>query len=435
MTYQQALNYLYVHLPMFSSIGKAAYKKDTTNTVALLQILNNPHLQFKSIHIAGTNGKGSCSHMLAAILQTAGYKTGLYTSPHLKDFRERIRVNGALIEEAFVTNFVQQLQPAIQTINPSFFEMTVAMAFQYFAEKKIDVAVIETGLGGRLDSTNVIEPLLSIITNIGWDHMNILGDSLPAIAFEKAGIIKKNTPVILGETRAETLPVFQQKALQEQAPLILAEEQFLAEAKPSSDNRLLVTVIEKMHQQPKAYQLDLLGLYQSKNLTTVLTAVQQLQLASFHLSEQHLQTALGQVKSITGLSGRWDVVHKKPTVVLDVAHNEAGINAVLQQLSVTPYQHLHIVFGMVKDKAVEEILTLLPSSATFYFTQASVPRALPANLLQAKAQALGKKGNFYTDVNTALSAALKTASEQDLIIVCGSVFVVGEVDILKNEIQ
>jgi dihydrofolate synthase / folylpolyglutamate synthase len=430
MTYQQTLDYLFTKLPMFSRIGAAAYKKDLTNTWALLEILDNPHKKIKTIHVAGTNGKGSTSHMLAAILQTAGYKTGLYTSPHLKDFRERIRINGNFIEEVFVVDFVKRIEQFIPTIEPSFFEITVAMAFDYFSTEATDIAVIEVGLGGRLDSTNVITPELSVITNIGRDHMYLLGDTLEKIAFEKAGIIKKEIPVVVGEILPETISVFEKKAKELQAPLYIASRQFYVSDWKYENHHLFVNTVQTNNNAHHLYRLDLPGIYQTKNLLTVLTTVHQLQQRGWLIDEKHVQQALQNVKKTTGLHGRWEIIHHYPTVVLDVGHNEDGLRQIAEQLSFTNYQHLHIVIGMVKDKEVEKVLPLLPLLATYYFTKAAIPRALPEEELQAKAALSGKQGHCYADVNSALKAALANAKKEDLILVCGSVFVVGEITTL-----
>ena len=427
MTYEQATNYLFTRLPMFSRIGAAAYKKDLTNTYKLCEYLGNPQTRFKSIHIAGTNGKGSTSHMLAAVLQTAGYKTGLYTSPHLRDFRERFRVNGEMIDKQFVVDFVQRIQPAIDEIEPSFFEITVAMAFEYFVREQVDIAVIETGLGGRLDSTNIITPEVAVITNIGWDHMNLLGDSLPVIAFEKAGIIKSQVPVVIGETDAETKPVFEQVAREKQAPLFFADtHRYVAEWK-YEHHQLQLQVATSGSDERIPYQLDLPGFYQTKNCITVLEVIGHLHKAGYKISEDHVQRALRQVKKLTGLHGRWEVIHANPVVVLDVGHNEDGIRQITTQIELSDYQHLHIVIGLVKDKEIEKVLALLPKEATYYFTRAQIPRALPETELATRAQAIGLAGNAYGDVNTALQQAMNKADKHDMIIVCGSVFVVGEV--------
>lgn len=429
MNYEETIHYLFTRLPMFSRIGAAAYKKDLTNTLQLCEHIGNPQRRFKSIHIAGTNGKGSTSHMLAAILQTAGYKTGLYTSPHLRDFRERFRINGAMIEEAFVIDFTRRIQPAIDSIEPSFFEITVAMAFDYFAQNKVDIAVIETGLGGRLDSTNVITPELSVITNIGWDHMNLLGDTLEKIAFEKAGIVKPGVPVVVGETTTLTRPVFEQVAAEQQAPLSFADQlRYVADWK-YEHHELQVQIARTGHDERILYRLDLPGYYQTKNLVTVLESVHQLQQQGWHITHEVVQQALRQVKKRTGLHGRWEVIHDHPAVVLDVGHNEDGIRQILAQVELTDHHHLHIVMGMVKDKEIEKVLQQLPKEAAYYFTKAQIPRALPEEQLAARAAAHGLQGHAYADVNTALQAALHKAHKNDLIVVCGSVFVVGEVKI------
>ena len=429
MTYEQATNYLFTRLPMFSRIGAAAYKKDLTNTYKLCDYLGNPQTKFKSVHIAGTNGKGSTSHMLAAVLQTAGYKTGLYTSPHLRDFRERFRVNGEMIDKQFVVDFVQRIQPAIDEIEPSFFEITVAMAFEYFVREQVDIAVIETGLGGRLDSTNIITPEVSVITNIGWDHMNLLGDSLPVIAFEKAGIIKPQVPVIIGETAAETKHVFEQVAKENKAPLCFADQQRYVAEWQYEHHQLLVQVAKSGSDERTSYQLDLPGFYQTKNCITVLEVIDHLHKVGYKISEDHVQRALRQVKKLTGLHGRWEVIHANPVVVLDVGHNEDGIRQITAQIELSDYQHLHIVIGLVKDKEIEKVLALLPKEATYYFTRAQIPRALPETELAARAQAVGLTGNAYGDVNTALHQAMSRADKRDMILVCGSVFVVGEVSL------
>lgn len=426
MNYQQAIDYLFFQLPMFSRIGQAAYKTDITNTVKLCEALNNPHLKFKSVHIAGTNGKGSVSHMLAAILQTCGYKVGLYTSPHLKDFRERIKINGKLCEEQFVIDFVQRMQAVIETVKPSFFEITAVMAFEYFAQQKVDIAVIETGLGGRLDSTNIILPQLSVITNVSFDHMNILGNTLTKIAAEKAGIIKPFTPVVIGESATETDTVFKQTALEKQAPVSFAQQHYAVDFWQHVDSFLEVTVNNLHLNEKTVYRLDLTGIYQTKNLLTVLEAVFQLQQLHWAISESFVNKALTQVKKITGLHGRWELVHRQPNIILDVAHNEAGIKQVVQQIELLTYRQLHIVIGFVKDKEVHTLLSLLPKTAVYYFTKASIPRALDEKKLQAMAQENGLKGESYAHVNEAVLAAITFAEPNDTILICGSVFVVGE---------
>lgn len=428
MTYQQTLDYLVTKLPLFSKIGAAAYKKDITNTVLLCEAAGNPQNKIKTIHVAGTNGKGSVSHMLAAIFQQSGYKTGLYTSPHLKDFRERIKVDGEMIEENFIISFVEKMKTVTEEISPSFFELTVVMALQYFAEQKVDIAIIETGLGGRLDSTNVITPLLSIITNIGYDHMNILGDTLEKITFEKAGIIKPKVPVVIGESLPETKNIFLEKAKQCNAPIIFSEDKFRITNSILRNSELEVEVFETNKDEKRNYKLDLNGIYQQKNLLTVLAAVDELNSTGLSLEKENIKTALSSVKKITGLHGRWDVIHQEPMIALDVAHNEDGIKQLLHQISLCNYKNLHIVFGIVKDKDANKILSLLPKNANYYFTKAQIPRALPEDELAEKAKEYNLHGEKYSEVNEALKAALSKASKEDLIVVCGSVFVVGEVD-------
>ncbi len=413
---------------MFSRMGSAAFKKDLTNIRLLCERLGNPHKKFKSIHIGGTNGKGSVSHMLAAVLQTAGYKTGLYTSPHLYDFRERIKVNGQMAEKDFVVDFVKKIKPAIEELEPSFFEITVAMAFDYFAWQNIDVAVVEVGLGGRLDSTNIITPELSIITNIGWDHTNMLGHSLPEIAAEKAGIIKEEVPVVVGEKNQATAPVFEKTARQKQAPLFFAEEAYQSLSYQWMQDRLILKILNQATGQTDSFELDLPGIYQRKNLCTVLAALDALKKKGFEISHPQVNTALQHVKQTTGLQGRWEIIHHEPTVVLEVAHNKEGMEQMLQHIQNIHYQKLHLILGMVKDKDSAQVLKLLPKEAAYYFTQAHIPRALPAEELQEKARAFSLSGDSYEDVNTALDSASHRAGSHDLIIVCGSIFLVAEVN-------
>jgi dihydrofolate synthase/folylpolyglutamate synthase len=413
---------------MFSRIGADAIKKDITNTVLLCASLGNPHTKFKSVHIAGTNGKGSVSHMLAAILQTAGYKTGLYTSPHLKDFRERIKINGRMIPQEFVVGFVQRMQAEVEELNPSFFEITVAMAFDYFAEEKVDIAIIEVGLGGRLDSTNIITPELSIITNISLDHTNVLGDTMEKIAYEKAGIIKRSVPVVISETSAVTRPVFEQVALSKKAPIIFADQVRYASGWMIERSMLAVEVANTVKDEHHTYYLDLTGYYQTKNLLSVLEAVSQLQGQDWKISHAQVENALEHVKKLTGLHGRWEIIQQHPTVVLDVGHNLEGIRQIVSQLELTDYNNLHIVIGMVKDKDIDNVLKLLPREASYYFTRASIPRAIPEAELATKAGVIGLKGAAFGNVNTALENARLHAGKDDLILVCGSVFVVGEVE-------
>lgn len=427
MDYQQTLDYLYTRLPLFSRIGAAALKPSLDNTIALCDFLDNPHRKFKTIHIAGTNGKGSVSHMLAAILQAAGYKTGLYTSPHLKDFRERIKINGHMIPEETVVDFTRRIQPAIDTLNPSFFEITVAMAFDHFAKEAVDIAVIETGLGGRLDSTNIINPELSVITTIGWDHMNLLGDTLEKIASEKGGIIKQNIPVVLGHIDGDARTVLTKIAQEKNAACDLAAEHFQATEWSWQQHKLVVQVASAHHTDRHTYTLDLPGIYQKDNLLTVLTAVSRLQQAGWNITQQQLQQGLSQARKTTGLHGRWELLQQHPDMVADVAHNEQGMQMLLQQLELTTYNHLHIVTGMVADKEVDKVLSLMPRQAYYYFTQASIPRALPAKDLRIKAEQFELYGDVFANVNEAIAAAKQKAHRDDLILVCGSVFLVGEI--------
>ena len=415
---------------MYSRIGAAAYKEDLHNTIALCNAINNPQTKFKSIHIAGTNGKGSTSHMLAAILQQAGYKTGLYTSPHLKDFRERIKINGEMISEDFVVDFVERTKNISEQVQPSFFEFTVAMAFDYFEKQKIDIAVIETGLGGRLDSTNIITPILSIITNIGYDHMDILGDTLEKIAAEKAGIIKQNVPVVIGEYLPQTKDIFINKAKEVNASIYFAQDEYMVSNIKYNIQLLGCDVTNIEHDITETFELDLNGLYQTKNLKTVLCAEGILMQLGFAIKNEDEKKALKHVKKLTGLYGRWDVISDKPTIILDVAHNEDGIKQLLQQLSVVcPHSsRLHFVLGMVKDKDITKVLSILPKVACYYFSNAHIERAMPHTVLKEKAASFELNGESYTDVNMAIKAATLHAAADDIIIVCGSVFLVAEVD-------
>ncbi len=435
MTYQETLSYLYTQLPMFTRVGASAFKKDLTNTVALCAKLDNPQHKFKSIHIGGTNGKGSTSHMLAAVLQTAGYKTGLYTSPHLKDFRERIRIDGEMISEQEVVDFVAQHQSDFETIEPSFFEMTVALAFDAFARHQVDIAIIEVGLGGRLDSTNIITPLLSVITNIGWDHMNMLGNTLPLIAGEKAGIIKPGIPVVIGEHQPEVADVFIKTATEKQSPIIFASEQWevspSAQQKTNDTDRLDVTVSSKPENSASAYyalQLDLTGTYQLKNIKTVLSAVDVLRHQGWTITYGHVITALKQVKTLTGLQGRWQTLSTHPLTICDTGHNPDGIQEVLKNIAAVPYQHLHFVLGMVNDKDISKVLSLLPAThTTYYFCKPDLPRGLEAATLQQQAQAFNLQGGVYASVPLALKAAQQQAGTNDLVFAGGSTFVVAEI--------
>jgi dihydrofolate synthase/folylpolyglutamate synthase len=431
MNYQETLYYLYAQLPMFTRVGSSAYKADLTNTLDLCALIDNPQNKFKSIHVGGTNGKGSTSHMLAAVLQTAGYKTGLYTSPHLRDFRERIRINGEMMPQQDIIDFVAEHQADFEAIEPSFFEMTVALAFDHFAKNHVDIAIIEVGLGGRLDSTNIITPLVSIITNIGWDHMNLLGDTLPLIAGEKAGIIKPNIPVIIGEYQKIVAPVFEQKAEQQQAPLTFASERWDIEVTEKSEKYLTLTATPKPttdNRQPTTdLQLDLTGSYQLKNVKTVLTAVAELRKQGFTITDADVQTALQNVQGITGLQGRWQTLSSNPLTICDTGHNPEGIQEVLKNIASVKHNHLHFVIGVVNDKDISKILKMLPQDATYYFCRPDIPRGLDAISLQSQAVEAGLKGDVYPTVKNALSAAQAAAKEGDLVFVGGSTFVVAEV--------
>ena len=427
MNYAQTIEYLYNRLPMFSRIGPPALKPGLDNITRLCNSLGDPHKKFKSIHIAGTNGKGSVSHMLAAIFQSAGYKTGLHTSPHLYDFRERLKVNGEPAPEEFVTTFIENIKPLIEEMVPSFFEISIAMTFTYFAEQKVDIAIVETGLGGRLDSTNILHPELSIITNIGLDHMQLLGNTPAEIAFEKAGIIKKNTPVVIGEADPDIATVFEKVAHEVNAPLSYATNQFSIVDYHNRIYSLEAEVAKKNYLDHFKYEIDLPGIYQLKNLLTVLQATTILNQLDWKLDNEYVRKGLSNVRKLTGLHGRWEVIHEKPLVILDVAHNEDGIRMVLQQLEIIAPTRIHFILGMVKDKAIDNILALLPAGAQYYFTQAHVPRALAAEQLQKQAANFHLVGDIFDDVNVALKTALNHAGESDLILVCGSVFLVAEV--------
>lgn len=431
MTYQQTLDYLYSQLPMFQRVGAAAYKADLNNTITLCKLLDNPENKFRSIHIAGTNGKGSTSHMLASILQEAGLKVGLYTSPHLKDFRERIRINGEMIPEKKVVDFVAKHKNDFEKIQLSFFEMTVGLAFDHFAKEKVDIAVIEVGLGGRLDSTNVITPLVSVITNISFDHTALLGNTLPKIAEEKAGIIKKNIPVVIGETTIETKSVFNSKARELNAEIVFTEERLQAEnAKQVNEGALFLSVdVRKQGQLLFEGLLSVLpGLYQQKNILTVLSTVDVLnEKYNFGITEAIIRKGIKNTIKNTGLYGRWQVLSQKPLTIADTGHNEAGIKEVLKQIKLTPHRQLHFVLGMVNDKDISTILKMLPADAIYYFCKANIPRALNAAELADQARASGLNGDVYNSVTDALNAARQQAKPKDLVFIGGSTFTVAEV--------
>jgi len=429
MNYRNTLDYLYSALPMFHRVGAAAYKPNLDNTIAICKLVGNPEKELICIHVAGTNGKGSVSNMLASVLQEAGYKTGLYTSPHLKDFRERIRINGKMISRNYVSSFVEKYKSDFDKIQPSFFEMTVGLAFRYFADKKIDVAVIETGLGGRLDSTNIITPIVSVITNIGYDHMNLLGNTLEKIAYEKAGIIKKGIPVVVGEVRAATLPVFKKKAAECSSDLYIASRSFKAETQFLSFAKQTLLALNISRKGELVYQnlkLDLTGIYQLKNCCTVLQTLELIK-STFPLKGSAIRSGLKNVKANTGFTGRWQVLSSKPFIIADTGHNEDGIKEIIQMLHTIKYKKLHFVLGMVNDKAIDKILKLLPEKAVYYFCKANIPRGLDATTLSQQAGKFRLQGIVCKSVKNALQMAKKNAGKNDLIFIGGSTFTVAEV--------
>ncbi len=428
MNYAQSIEYLYNSLPVFHHIGAAAYKPGLDNTIRLMNELGNPQNTYRTIHVAGTNGKGSVSHFLAAVLQSAGYKVGLYTSPHLVDFGERIRINGKMISQQYVIDFVEQNKSLMENIQPSFFECTMAMAFKYFADCEVDVAVIEVGLGGRLDSTNIIQPELSIITNISLDHTQFLGNTLAEIAAEKAGIIKPNTPVIIGEITPETQPVFLQKSAMENAEIIFAEKSQDVKFEGYESDKMVVNTREYLR-----LKAGLSGEYQLKNIGTALTAIEELQKRGFAIFEEDVRHGLEHVTEITDFQGRWQILQENPTVIIDTGHNTAGIKAVVHQLKQQRYTQLHIVLGMVNDKDISGVLELLPKQAVYYFTNAQIDRALKAEKLKGQAEVFELNGQVYSSVEKAVKSALQNAEKEDLVFIGGSNFVVGEALALFKE--
>jgi len=427
MTYQETVEYLFSLLPAYHRVGKPAYKGNLDNTLELDRYFGHPHTRFRSVHVAGTNGKGSVSHMTASVLQEAGYRTGLYTSPHLKDFRERIRVDGAMIPEEEVIRFVEEHDGIIGRIKPSFFELTVALAFDYFARMKVDIAVIEVGMGGRLDSTNIITPLLSVITNIGHDHMEFLGRTLGAVAGEKAGIIKEGVPVVIGETQPETRDVFLRKAEALHAPITFADNRFrcrLGRIFPNSSmRRFTITGLDDCITMRGETPLG--GLAQKKNLQTAAAVAETLS-AGLGLSREHFLRGVACVVDNTGLMGRWQILSRSPLTVCDTGHNREGLEYVMRQVRATPKENLHMVVGFVNDKDLGSVLPLFPRDAVYYFTRASVPRALDENLLKAAAAGYGLAGNTYPSVREAIAAARTAAAPQDMIFIGGSTFVVAD---------
>jgi len=425
-SYQQTLDYLFSQLPMYQREGKSAYKANLDNTIAFDNYFESPHKQYKTIHIAGTNGKGSVSHMIASIFQEAGYKTGLYTSPHLRDFRERIKVNGMMIPEKNVIDFVENHQPIIDNLKPSFFEMTVAMAFEYFADCKVDIAIIETGMGGRLDSTNIITPELSVITNIGLDHTQFLGDTITLVAGEKAGIIKPNVPVVIGEWHKESSAVFNNKAKEVGTSITYADANYSVSRFHSKERHQSIEVINKTTNQSNVYDLELLGLYQHKNILTVLSGIDLVK-EKFNITKNNIKQGLKNVVTNTGLLGRWQILDTNPLTICDTGHNTEGITYILEQLKQTKYNKLHFVLGMVNDKDIETVLKMLPKDAEYYFTNAKIPRAMPAATLAERAINVGLQGKIYKSVEEAQKNAKKNAADNDLIFIGGSTFIVAEV--------
>ncbi len=428
MNYNETLNWMFNKLPMYQRIGAAAYKADLNTTIEILNYLNNPQDNFKSVHVAGTNGKGSTSHSLASVFQEAGYKTGLYTSPHLRDFRERIRINGEMIPENDVVTFIERHKDKLEELELSFFEMTVAMAFDYFSKEKVDIAIIEVGMGGRLDSTNVINPELSVITNISLDHVKFLGDTEEKIAAEKAGIIKPGVPVVIGETQKGSENVFIETAKGKNSPIYFADQIFECRINDSNSidyNSIDIYKTEKISYLKNLY-FPLLGDYQKKNLATIICALDLLK-ENFNIKDEYIYNGLKNVVSNTGLMGRWQIINKKPLAIADTGHNVAGINEVIRQLNNTKFENLHFVLSVVNDKDIDGILELLPKYAEYYFCKADIPRGLDANILAEKARKCGLKGGVCESVKTAYDSACRNAKEGDLVFVGGSNFTVAEV--------
>ncbi|RRB06923.1 bifunctional folylpolyglutamate synthase/dihydrofolate synthase [Larkinella rosea] len=437
MTYSEAIDYLYAQLPVFHRIGAKAIKPGLDNVIKLCAYLGNPQQQFKTIHVGGTNGKGSSSHLLAAVLQSAGYKTGLYTSPHLKSFTERIRINGSPMPDDEVAEFVVRHKAFIEDLKPSFFEVTVGMAFDYFARQNVDIAVIEVGLGGRLDSTNIITPLVSLITNIGWDHSDVLGETLQKIAFEKAGIIKPGVPVVISEFDAETYPVFSDRAVECGSELIVGSEWYSAtDLGVEGEGRKIV--LTSKNGADFRVTLGLLGSYQLKNIAGVLAVLKILARPGFYsdrpdspafwISETDVLTGLAHVVTLTGLQGRWQILQHNPTVICDTGHNEPGIRNVMESLQTVAYAQLHLVVGFVKDKDLSKVIRLFPKQARYYFCEPTIPRALDAEILAEEFHTYGLEGDVFNDVNQALEAALALAKPEDCILVTGSTYVVAELN-------
>ncbi|MCF8303486.1 MAG: bifunctional folylpolyglutamate synthase/dihydrofolate synthase [Bacteroidales bacterium] len=430
MNYQETLDYLYNNLPMYQRTGPANYKMDLKRTYELMELLGNPHRQFKTIHVAGTNGKGSVSHMLSSILQTKGFKVGLYTSPHLVDFRERIRINGNKILPRTVCNFVTHYKPEFDKIKPSFFEITMALAFDFFAREKVDIAVVEVGLGGRLDSTNIIQPELSIITNIGMDHMHFLGNSHEKIAAEKAGIIKDNVPVVIGETQPEIKLLFDMKARQHNSRIFYADKRFQLKNIDISGTRVSkmeMDVLRKGELFISKLNCPLFGSYQANNVVTTIMAIEILKEGGYKFTKSQVRKGINDVVEKTGLRGRWEILAKTPTIIADIAHNEDGLTYVMEQLQKIPRKSLRVILGLVNDKNFDSVLKLFPDEAIYYFCKADIPRGLPAEELAAEAGKHGLTGDVYPSVTAALKAARSEAHKEDVIFIGGSTFTVAEI--------
>ena len=420
--YQECLNYIYEKLPMFTRVGAVAYKPNLDNIIALCEAIGNPHSQFKSIHIAGTNGKGSCSHMLASALQLNGYKTGLYTSPHVIDLRERIRINGIEIPKENVIHFIDETKQLIENLKPSFFEITVAMAFDYFAKEKVDIVVVEVGLGGLLDSTNIIKPEVSVITNISKDHTNILGNTIEEIAIQKAGIIKEEVPVVIGETQVETEKIFFSKTILYHSQIFFADKLYAVVHQEIIEGKMKLKIMNYTTMRIQDYWLDLLGEYQIKNIKTVLTTLDVLKSLGWKVDNNTVMNALSKTKKTTGLKGRFDLVSEKPKIVFDVSHNEAGISELIKQIGKLNYEKLYIILGFVSDKDVQKVLTMFPKSAYYFFSQAQIPRALPYHELQKIGIENELKGQAIATIADSLQHARDLATDADMILVTGSFF-------------
>ncbi|WP_321299628.1 folylpolyglutamate synthase/dihydrofolate synthase family protein [Marinifilum fragile] len=427
MTYQETLDYMFTQLPMYQRTGKAAYKANLDNTVALDAYFNHPHKKFKTVHVAGTNGKGSVSHSIASVLQKSGFKVGLYTSPHLRDFRERIKINGQVISESAVVDFIGNHKAKFEELKPSFFEMTVALAFEYFASEEIDIAVIEVGLGGRLDSTNIISPLVSVITNISKDHTNLLGNDICDIAKEKAGIIKPGVPVVIGERQEFVEDVFRNIARERESNILFAEDMYEFRNAKINVGKQELSYFSTQQLENVSIECDLLGKYQQKNIRTAICALEQLKSQGLNISDENIHSGLSQIVKETGLLGRWQVLQENPKIICDTGHNSAGIREIIEQIRMTDYRKLNIVFGLVDDKNTDEVLNLMPKEANYYFTRASIPRALNEIKLLELASAYDLIGKAYSTVEEALNAAKSDAEKEDMIFVGGSTFVVAEV--------